>query len=116
MTAGSYAFSAKCYEACWLYGYDDIDEDAELLDPHAWTKLRYPVLKTDEEKGIYGPGHNCFVKADDGETDLCVYHARPYDEIIGDPLYDPNRHARIMKVTYDEKGFPIFAYQKVKES
>ena len=74
------------------------------------------MLKTDEEKGIYGPGHNCFVKADDGETDLCVYHARPYDEIIGDPLYDPNRHARIMKVTYDEKGFPIFAYQKVKES
>ena len=93
-----------------------IDENAELLDPHAWTKLRHSVLKTNEEKGIYGPGHNCFVKAEDGETDLCVYHARPYDEIIGDPLYDPNRHARIMKVTYDEKGFPVFVYQKVEET
>lgn len=109
-------FSASATGACYCMGMMYIDEDAELLDPHAWTKLRYPVLKTDEEKGIYGPGHNCFVKADDGETDLCVYHARPYDEIIGDPLYDPNRHARIMKVTYDEKGFPVFAYQKVKES
>ena len=49
-------------------------------------------------------------------TDLCVYHARPYDEIIGDPLYDPNRHARIMKVTYNEKGFPVFVYQKVEET
>ena len=93
-----------------------IDENADLLDPHAWTKLRHSVLKTDEEKGIYGPGHNCFVKAEDGVTDLCVYHARPYDEIIGDPLYDPNRHARIMKVTYDEKGFPVFVYQKVEET
>ena len=43
-----------------------IDENADLLDPHAWTKLRHSVLKTDEEKGIYGPGHNCFVKAEDG--------------------------------------------------
>ena len=109
-------FSASATGACYCMGMMYIDENADLLDPHAWTKLRHSVLKTDEEKGIYGPGHNCFVKAEDGVTDLCVYHARPYDEIIGDPLYDPNRHARIMKVTYDEKGFPVFVYQKVEET
>ena len=49
--------------------------------------------------------------AQDGITDLCVYHARQYDEIIGDPLYDPNRHAMVMKVEYDEKGFPVFSYE-----
>ena len=109
-------FSASATGACYCMGMMYIYENADLLDSHAWTKLRHSVLKTDEEKGIYGPGHNCFVKAEDGVTDLCVYHARPYDEIIGDPLYDPNRHARIMKVTYDEKGFPVFVYQKVEET
>lgn len=104
-------FSASATGACYCMGLMYIDEEADVLDPHAWTKLRYPVLQTDEEKGIYGPGHNSFVKAQDGITDLCVYHARQYDEIIGDPLYDPNRHAMVMKVEYDEKGFPVFSYE-----
>ena len=30
--------------------------------------------------------------------DIMIYHARPYEEIIGDPLYDPNRHARKLTV------------------
>lgn len=88
------------------------DKDADLLDPRSWTKLRYPVLRSDADKGIYGPGHNCFVKADDGVTDLCIYHARPYDEIIGNPLYDPNRHAMVMRMEYDAQGFPVFAYKE----
>ena len=104
-------FSASATGACYCMGLMYIDEEADALDPHAWTKLRYPVLQTDEEKGIYGPGHNSFVKAQDGITDLCVYHARQYDEIIGDPLYDPNRHAMVMKVEYDGKGFPVFLYE-----
>lgn len=105
-------FSASATGACYCMGMLYISEDADVLDPHAWTKLRHPVLMTDEEKGIYGPGHNSFVKAEDGVKDLCIYHARQYDEITGDPLYDPNRHAMLMEITYDEKGFPVFAYQK----
>ena len=105
-------FSASATGACYCMGMMYVDENADLLDPGVWTKLRYPVLKTEEEKGIYGPGHNSFVKAEDGETDLCVYHARQYDEIIGDPLYDANRHTMLMRVTFDEKGFPVFEYQK----
>ena len=87
------------------------DEKEDLLDPRVWKKQRYPVLKTDEEKGIYGPGHNSFVKAEDGVTDLCVYHARQYDEIIGDSLYDANRHAMIMRVKYDVEDMPVFEYE-----
>lgn len=105
-------FSASATGACYCMGMLYISEDADVLDPHAWTKLRNPVLTTDAEKGIYGPGHNSFVKAEDGVKDLCIYHARQYDEITGDPLYDPNRHAMLMEITYDEKGFPVFAYQK----
>lgn len=104
-------FSASATGECYCMGMMYVDEDADLLDPHAWTKLRYPVLSSDREKGVYGPGHNCFVKAEDGVTDLCVYHARQYDEIIGDPLYDPNRHAMVMKVDYDEDGKPKFEFK-----
>ena len=64
--------------------------------------------------------------AEDGETPLCVYHARDYEhavgepsvvpktdtrpleEIVKDPLYDPNRHARVMEVKFDENGRPLF--------
>lgn len=103
-------FSASATGACYCMGLLYAHEDADVLDPHVWTKLKRPVLQTDTEKGIYGPGHNSFVKAEDGVTDLCIYHARQYDEIQGDSLYDPNRHAMIMKVNYDEKGFPVFSY------
>ena len=86
-----------------------IDENADLLDPKAWKKERYPVLRSDREKGIYGPGHNSFTKTGDGR-DVCVYHARTYLEIAGDPLYDPNRHTMLMEVKWDEDGRPRFEY------
>ena len=104
-------FSASETGACYCMGLLYADENADLLDPQQWTKKRMPVLTTDEEKGIFGPGHNSFVKAEDGQTDLCIYHARQYDEIIGNPLYDPNRHTMVMKITYKE-GFPVFRYER----
>ena len=69
---------------------------------------------TDEKKGIYGPGHNSFTK-DEFDNDICVFHARTYSEIIGDPLNDPNRHAMLMKLDWDEKNRPIFKYTKSKK-
>ncbi len=105
-------FSASETGACYCMGLLYADENADLLDPQQWTKKRMPVLTTDEEKGIFGPGHNSFVKAEDGQTDLCIYHARQYDEIIGNPLYDPNRHTMVMKITYDKEGFPVFRYER----
>ncbi len=105
-------FSASETGIDYCIGMLYADKDADLLDPRSWTKLRYPVLRSDSQKGIYGPGHNCFVKADDGTTDLCIYHARPYDEVLGNPLYDPNRHTMLMRMEYDDRGFPVFSYKK----
>ena len=68
-----------------------------------------PVLGTSEEHGIYGPGHNSFTKDVDG-NDIIVYHARTEAEIIGNPLYNPNRHAMLMKVQWNKDGRPVFAY------
>lgn len=101
-------YSASATGACYAMGMMSADADADLLDPAVWKKERHPVLATDAEKGIYGPGHNTFVKAEDGR-DVCVYHARTYEEIEGDPLHDPNRHAMLLEVRWQD-GRPVFDF------
>ena len=103
------AFSANSTGASYCMGLLSADAEADLLDPGAWKKERYPVLSTDEAAGLYGPGHNTFFTDEDG-TLVTSYHARPYDEIIGDPLYDINRHAYVMDVPM-ENGMPVFRYE-----
>ena len=101
-------FSASATGACYAMGMLSAREGTDLLDPAMWKKERNPVLATDIEKGIFGPGHNTFVKAEDGR-DICVYHARTYEEIEGDPLQDPNRHAMLLEVKW-ENGRPVFDF------
>ena len=120
-------FSASATGACYCMGLMEADADADLLDRNSWKKSRHPVLGTNEEKSIYGPGHNSFTIDENGNP-LSVYHARDYENAVGDPefvpktdkrpleeikkdpLYDPNRHARVMEVNFDENGKPIFQY------
>lgn len=99
-------YSASGTGECYCMGMLSIDEREELLDPRNWKKERRPILKTDREKGIFGPGHNSFIRSED--EDIMVYHARQYDMIIGDPLYDPNHHAYRMVVQWDKNDEPIF--------
>ena len=94
----------------YCVGLLSADEDSDLLDPGSWTKSRYPVLCSDASRTIYGPGHNCFTVDVDG-NDIMVYHARTETEIEGDPLYNPNRHAMLMRITWGEDGFPQFKYE-----
>ena len=104
-------FSSSATGSCYCMGMLSTTEDADMLDPRSWQKDRYPVLTTDAEKGIYGPGHNSFTKDEEG-NDICIYHARTYEELVGNPLYDPNRHAMLMKVEWDENDRPMFKFQK----
>ncbi len=102
-------YSASETGADYCMGMLTANEDADLLDPKSWEKERYPVLKTDTEKGIYGPGHNCFTTDEDGNP-IMVYHARTEAKIEGNPLYNPNRHTMLMKIRWDDTGRPIFRY------
>jgi len=77
------------------------------LNAAAWRKSPVPVLVTEEENGLYGPGHNSFTVDEEGR-DLLVFHARPYPGFRGDALSDPNRHCFLRPVRYDESGRPIF--------
>ena len=102
-------YSASETGAAYCIGMLSISEDADLLDPAMWKKERYPVLETNAEKGIYGPGHNSFTEDEQGNP-IMVYHARTEEKIEGNPLYNPNRHAMLMKLTWGEDGRPVFRY------
>src|SRR5690606_10451480 len=61
-----------------------------------------PFMQMDQEAGVFGPGHNTFVKSPDGSEDWIIYHATS-------GLHDgwSNRKARAQKITWDEDGLPV---------
>ena len=101
-------YSASATDANYAVGLLWADEDADLLNPGSWTKSFEPVFQSNSENGVYGPGHNSFTVSEDGATDVLVYHARPYPATQGDPLYDPNRQARMQVLQWTEDGTPVF--------
>lgn len=101
-------YSASETGVAYCMGMLTADEDSDLLDPLSWKKERYPVLQSNEAKGIYGPGHNSFTVDEEG-NDILVYHARTETEIVGDPLYNPNRHAMLMKFGWEDDK-PVFKF------
>lgn len=102
-------YSASDTGIHYCVGMLTVSEDADLLDPAQWKKERMPVLATDEALGIYGPGHNCFTEDENGKP-IMVFHARNEAKIEGNPLYNPNRHAMLLEVTWDGNGKPVFEF------
>ena len=100
-------FSASATDANYCLGLLTANEDDDLLNAASWIKTPTPVLATSEETRQYGPGHNSFT-VDEAGNDVIVYHARSYRSIVGDPLYDPNRHARVQRLYWNADGSPQF--------
>lgn len=101
-------YSASATDHNYAMGLLWADENADLLDPASWHKSPEPVFYTNESLKRYGPGHNSFTLAEDGKTDLMIYHARDYRDLQGTPLTDGNRHTYVRKVLWDENGMPDF--------
>lgn len=101
-------YSASDTGINYCMGMLTADEDSDLLDPLSWKKERYPVLCSSAEHTVYGPGHNSFTTDSEGK-DILVYHARTETEIVGDPLYNPNRHTMLMPIRWEDDR-PVFAY------
>jgi GH43 family beta-xylosidase len=101
-------YSASATDSRYCMGLLTADEQSDLLDARSWTKSPQPIFTTNENTRQYGPGHNSFTVAEDGKTDVLVYHARDYKDITGDPLYDPNRHTRVQRLYWNEDGTPSF--------
>ncbi len=100
-------YSASATDARYCMGMLTADADADIMDPASWSKSPVPVFVSSEENKVFGPGHNSFV-VDEKGRDLLVYHGRDYREIKGDPLFDPNRHARVQPIGYCGDGTPDF--------
>lgn len=98
----TYSASATGVEYCVGLLYAEIDSD--LLDYNSWNKAKSPIFKSSNANKQYGPGHNSFTVSEDNNYDVFVYHARNYQNIEGDPLYDPNRHARAQIIKWNDNG------------
>ena len=98
-------FSASATDARYCIGLLTADADADLLDAASWVKSPDPVFVTSEATKVYGPGHNSFTVDEDGR-DMLVYHGRDYRDIVGDPLFDPNRHTRVQRLYFNDDGTP----------
>jgi GH43 family beta-xylosidase len=109
------SYSASATDENYCMGLLHAPEDADLLDVRSWSKSKDPVFKTCREHNVFGPGHNSFTVAEDGATDVLVYHARNYTEITGDPLWDPNRHTYVKPLKWDDRGFPVFGRPSIVE-
>lgn len=104
-------YSASATDDRYAMGVLWANEDDNLMNPKSWQKNPAPIFSTNPEIDLYGPGHNSFVVAEDGKTDLMIYHARDYRQLQGNPLTDPNRHARVRQVNWNEAGLPQFDNQ-----
>lgn len=101
-------YSASATDHHYCVGMLTADAGGNLMDPGNWSKSPIPVFTGNETTKQYGPGHNCFTVAEDGRSDVLVYHARQYKEIVGDPLNDPNRHTRVQRLGWHPDGTPDF--------
>ena len=101
-------FSASATNSNYCVGLLTASADSDLLDPASWKKTPAPVFATSEKNGVFGPGHNSYTTTRDGKTDLFVYHARDYREIVGNELDDPNRHTRAQVLAWNADGTPNF--------
>jgi GH43 family beta-xylosidase len=101
-------YSASAIDANYCLGLLSASADADLLDAKSWTKSPEPVFRSSEASGQYGPGHNGFTTTPDGKTDLFLYHARDYRDILGSELADPNRHTRAQVLRWKPDGTPDF--------
>lgn len=100
-------YSASATDARYCLGLLTAADDADIMNPAVWTKSPQPVFVSSSATGVYGPGHNSFTVDEQGH-DLLVYHGRDYEKIVGDPLFDPNRHTRIQRLYFRPDGVPDF--------
>lgn len=101
-------YSASATNENYCMGLLWIDENSNLLDVKNWHKSPSPVFYSNDKVGRFGPGHNSFTVAEDGVTDVMIYHARDYEQIEGFELEDVNRATRARQLQWSKTGFPDF--------
>ncbi|MBR6953789.1 MAG: family 43 glycosylhydrolase [Clostridia bacterium] len=100
-------YSASATDERYAMGLLTLKAGGHPLRREDWEKSPVPVMVSEPENGLFGPGHNSFT-VDEAGNDLLVFHARPYPGFRGTALSDPNRHAFLRRVRWRADGTPVF--------
>lgn len=96
--------ASGCWTPHYALGMLTADINADPMDPEAWTKSQQPVFQQSPERGVYGPGHNCFFKSPDGKEDWILYHANDNpDDGCGN-----QRSPRAQPFHWSDDDMPVF--------
>ena len=101
--------ASGCWTDSYAVGLLRLKADGNPLNPDDWIKSPEPLLSTNEENGVYGPGHNGFFKSPDGTQDWIIYHA---NSLPGQGCSN-SRSPRMQQFTWNPDGTPRFG-QPVK--
>jgi len=104
-------FSGSSVGVLYCLGLLHTKYGSNLLDPHSWEEIPYPVLTTESLPGQYGPGHNNFIKDPDSDDDLMVLHYRPLP-VEGE---DNPRLGTIRRVHWNAAGYPVLDMRPEEE-
>jgi len=100
------AYSGASVNRTYVIGRMTATPGTDLLNPDNWKNDNYPMLTSDWENGVYGPGHNSFIKDEDG-VDLLVFHAR--NDLGG------SRDTMIRRIHWAADGYPILDMTRDEE-
>ncbi len=73
----------------------------DLMDPGVWKWYPWPFMTKESVPGMFGPGHNSFIKDPETGDDLIVFHAVPHEN--GRPL---GRRPAVRRVHWKANGLP----------
>ena len=73
----------------------------DLMDPAAWKWYPWPFMTKESVPGMYGPGHNSFIKDPETGDDLIVFHAVPHKDGV-----PQGRHVAVRRVHWNINGLP----------
>lgn len=104
-------YSASATDERYAMGMLSLPQGADPLDAASWKKSPVPVMVSEPENELFGPGHNSFTVDEEGH-DWLVFHARPYPGFHGTALSDPNRHCFLRRVQYSAEGTPVFQAER----
>ena len=73
----------------------------DLMDPSVWKWYPWPFMTKESVPGMYGPGHNSFIRDPETGDDLIVFHAVPHKDGV-----PQGRHVAVRRVHWNINGLP----------
>lgn len=98
--------SSALVDYTYCVGMLTIDKNKDLLDVRHWKRSNYPLLTSASVPGECGPGHNAYVKDEEGLI-WNTYHAR-----VGK---DGPRSSGVRRVHFHKDGFPVLDLTEEKD-